>query len=169
VPEWTIRRPVLDDAESLAALHVDVWQHAYRGLIEQPLLNDLDVDSRIARWQHAVADCTSDGAECLLAAYVEDTPIGIIQVGPAEHGDAPRPTELRSLNVAPSWHGKRVAHELVRRALSDADAYLWVLRGNDRAIAFYRKLGFVFDGTKRYDDVWRCFDLRMQRPAPAGR
>lgn len=75
---------------------------------------------------------------------------------------------MLSLNVAGRWHGEGVAQALMEEAVGDSNAYLWVLRGNDRAIGFYRKLGFELDGAEQYDDVWRCFDQRMQRPAAFG-
>jgi ribosomal protein S18 acetylase RimI-like enzyme len=156
---------VASDVESLAALHVAVWRHAYRGLIEQPLLETLSVERSARRWDATVAHLHSGRPErTVLAAFVEDEPVGIVEVGPARENDAPQPIEILSLNVAGRWHGKGVAQALLRETVGDSDAYLWVLRGNERAIAFYRKLGFELDGTERYDDAWRCFDQRMQRP-----
>lgn len=153
------------DVESLAALHVAVWRHAYRGLIEQPLLEGMSVERSARRWEATVAHLQSREPErTVLAAFVEDEPIGIVEVGPAREDDAPQTTEVLSLNVAGRWHGKGVARALMEATVADSDAYLWVLRGNERAIAFYRKLGFELDGTERYDDAWRCFDQRMQRP-----
>lgn len=154
--------------ESLAALHIAVWRHAYRGLIEQPLLDQLESSHSAQRWERTVTAVQSGkSGNTVLAAFVDAEPVGIIEVGPAQDEDAPRPTEVRSLNVAGRWHGKGVAQALMQEAVGDADAYLWVLRGNERAIVFYRKLGFELDGTERYDDVWRCYDQRMQRPSAA--
>lgn len=165
MPDWTIRQPEPGDVESLAALHVAVWRHAYRGLIEQSLLDAMDADRSVRRWNATVERLrTDDLGHTVLAAFAEGEAIGIAEVGRAQDDDAPLPVEVLSLNVAGRWHGKGVAQDLMQRAVGDADAYLWVLRGNDRAISFYRKLGFELDGTERYDDVWRCFDQRMQRP-----
>lgn len=166
MPEWTIRPPGSRDVESLAALQVAVWRYAYRGLIEQPLLDGMDVSCSVQRWEKTI---TSLGAgelgHTVLAAFADEELVGIIEVGHARDSDAPRATEVLSLNVAGRWHGTGVAQALMAESIDDAEAYLWVLRGNGRAIAFYRKLGFELDGTERYDDVWRCFDQRMQRPA----
>lgn len=169
MPDWTIRPPAPRDVDALAALHVAVWRHAYRGLIEQSLLDAMSEERSAGRWKTTVAQLAAGKTDhTVLAAFVDDHPVGIVEVGPAREGDAPRPIEVLSLNVAGRWHGKGVAQALMDRTVADSDAYLWVLRGNERAIAFYRKLGFELDGTERYDDVWRCFDQRMQRP-PAHR
>lgn len=172
VAEWTIRSPEPGDAEPLAALHVAVWRHAYRGLIEQPLLDGLDLARSTQRWEQAIEQAQAHGqagrpGHSLLIALAGDEPVGIIETGPARDEDAPQPVEVLSLNVAPQWHGRGVAQALMEQAAGDADAYLWVLRGNERAIGFYRRLGFDLDGTERYDDVWRSYDQRMQRPPAA--
>lgn len=168
MPEWTIRPPEPRDVESLAALHVAVWRNAYRGLIEQPLLDGMDLSRSVQRWQHAVTRLQPEQpGRTVLAAFVDDEPIGIVEAGPAQEDNAPRATEVLSLNVAGRWHGTGVAQALMTAAVGDSAAYLWVLRGNERAIGFYRKLGFELDDTERYDDIWRCFDARMQRPVPS--
>ena len=47
------------------------------------------------------------------------------------------------LIVAAEHRGTGVADLLVQETLGDVPAYLWVLTGNARAQAFYRRLGFV--------------------------
>lgn len=165
MPDWTIRPPEPRDVESLAALHIAVWRNAYRGLIEQPLLDGMALSQSVQRWQKTITRLRSEQfGHTVLAAFLADEPIGIVEAGPAQEENAPRATEVLSLNVAGRWHGTGVAQALMTEAVGDSDAYLWVLRGNERAIGFYRKLGFELDETERYDDVWRCFDERMQRP-----
>src|SRR5674476_1123014 len=41
-----------------------------------------------------------------------------------------------------------VADRRLKERVRDAPAYLWVLSGNDRAQAFYRRHGFTPDGTR---------------------
>lgn len=142
-----------------------VWRHAYRGLIEQSLLDGLDTARSEQRWTQSIAQLEREDFDgTVVAAFDDDEPIGVIEVGTPRDDDAPRSIEILSLNVAPHRHGTGVAQALMQEAVGDADAYLWVLRGNERAIGFYRKLGFELDGTERYDEVWRCYDQRMQRP-----
>lgn len=53
-----------------------------------------------------------------------------------------------------SWRGIiGVGHALCEAALGSAPAYLWVLDGNERAIRFYERQGFRFDGATKPDDV----------------
>ena len=65
---------------------------------------------------------------------------------------AARPAEIQRIYVAREWHGRGAAQALMAEALrlagsGGADAvWLGVWERNPRAIAFYRKLGFVENG-----------------------
>ena len=61
--------------------------------------------------------------------------------------------ELMALYVRESTYGTGVAYALCGAAIGDSAAYLWVLDGNDRAIRFYERQGFAFDGTTKPEDV----------------
>ena len=41
----------------------------------------------------------------------------------------------------------------LNEAIGTAAAYLWVLDGNDRAIGFYERQGFRFDGSSKTEPV----------------
>ena len=70
-------------------------------------------------------------------------------------GDAPScvlatsPGEIQRLYVARDWHGKGVAQDLMRVCIQEMRAresdFIWlgVWERNPRAIAFYRKFGFI--------------------------
>ncbi len=84
---------------------------------------------------------------------------------------AARPAEIQRIYVAREWHGRGVAQMLMAEALrlaesGGADAvWLGVWERNPRAIAFYRRLGFVENGDHVFplgDDPQR--DLVMVRP-----
>jgi ribosomal protein S18 acetylase RimI-like enzyme len=168
VDEWVIRPPRLEDAQAIGTLHARIWQHAYRGLLKDELLDALDVDARIRRWR-AVAERidargVDDDGHRAMAAFVAGAPVGMIQAAPSDPAANVAEAELLSLNVAPEWHGTGVAGALIKTVLPDGAASLWVLTGNTRAIAFYQKHGFELAGTARYDPTWDCTDLRMWRP-----
>lgn len=62
------------------------------------------------------------------------------------HGE--RPAELNRFYIASEWHGRGVAHDLMRAVLMSASragsdcVWLGVWEQNPRAIAFYGKFGF---------------------------
>ena len=167
--EWEIRAPKREDADAIGTLHARIWQHAYRGLLDDQLLDALDVEARIGRWRTIAERVDASGVDPdghrFLSAFVAGTPAGMIHVAPSDPAAKAAEAELRSLNVAPEWQGSGVPTAMIRAALPDGAAFLWVLDGNARAIAFYRKHGFDLDGATRYDEAWDCTDLRMRRPA----
>lgn len=94
----------------------------------------------------------ADPAASTLLAYRGDTLCGFAQIRLGHPG--PRSTngasaELHRLYVDRRWHGRGVAGELLAHGCADAiaagSAALWlkVWERNARAIAFYRKSGFV--------------------------
>ena len=89
--------------------------------------------------------------------------------------DAIRPLEIQRLYVQQQWHGRGVAQALMEEALRLAGAggadraWLGVWEHNARAIAFYRKYGFVEVGEHDFmlgNDRQR--DLVMARALVAG-
>ena len=63
---------------------------------------------------------------------------------------------------------RRIDHVGMHRlcALGDSPAYLWVLDGNVRAIGFYERHGFAFDGATKPEDVG--LERRMVRGPTVG-
>lgn len=58
-----------------------------------------------------------------------------------------------ALYVRAEVYGKGVGYRLMRAAIGETAAYLWVLDGNTRAIAFYERQGFHFDGKNKIEPV----------------
>ncbi|GGD31052.1 N-acetyltransferase [Microbacterium faecale] len=177
-----IRRAELSDAAAIADLHVRTWQSTYRGLLPDALLDELDVAARTERWQRILggASATVGTAGAGGHAGIEtDTPtsatvvavegervLGFASAGAARDNDAPCARELWALYVDPIAHGAGVGAELLRTAIGADPAYLWVLEGNNRAIAFYEKHGFRLDGGVESEERGGRMlrDLRMARP-----
>ncbi|QDP96831.1 GNAT family N-acetyltransferase [Microlunatus elymi] len=69
-----------------------------------------------------------------------------------------------ALYVRAEVYGRGVGHALLNQAIGSAAAYLWVLDGNTRAIRFYRRQGFQFDGRSKTEPVGG--ERRMVRGEP---
>jgi len=46
-----LRRGIPDDAEGITRVHVASWRSAYRGLVPDPLLDQVDMSARAERWR----------------------------------------------------------------------------------------------------------------------
>ena len=62
-------------------------------------------------------------------------------------------TTARAIYVLPEYYGHKIGYRLMNEAFSRLGEYntvfLWVLEKNERAIRFYHKYGFEFDGCKK--------------------
>jgi GNAT superfamily N-acetyltransferase len=157
---WTIARSTLDDFDELGLVHVQVWREAYAGLLPDDYLAGLDPTFGPTRWRERFG--TSPEVAWWLARD-EQGIVGMATSGPARDEDAPRPWELYAINVLRRGHGTGLADDLMERTVGDRPAYLWVLDGNDRATAFYRRHGFADDGGRKPEPDTGVVEIRMSR------
>lgn len=162
-----LRRLRDDDAETLGPLHNRIWRSAYTGLLPDEVLAARDDADSTRRWRdrgqsHEAFGAPHEGATTWVAD-LDDTPVGWISIGPARDEDAPTAIELWSLYVAPEHQGSGVAEQLLEIVPLSDPLYLWVLAGNGRAVAFYRKMGFATDGMMKQFLNTGAIECRMQR------
>lgn len=159
------------DAAPLAVLQNHLWRVTYAGLLPEEVLAARDDETNTERWReraraHEVSGVSPEGTRTLVAHDAVGEPIGWVSTGPPRDESPPTETELWSLYVAAEHHGRGVAHRLVEAALpSPEPGHLWVLVGNERAIAFYRRIGFSPDGMVAHDARVGADELRMVRRA----
>ncbi|HSN35012.1 MAG TPA: GNAT family N-acetyltransferase [Arthrobacter sp.] len=80
--------------------------------------------------------------------------IGFAFFGPSftpEGQETPRDHQLFSLYIAAEHYGTGAGQALLDATAGHAPAMLWVATDNPRAMAFYRRNGFEFDGTEQTD------------------
>ncbi|HSK07603.1 MAG TPA: GNAT family N-acetyltransferase [Acidimicrobiia bacterium] len=137
-----IRDAVLADCAELARVHVASWQEAYRGLIDQSVLDSLDVTARTETWDRIIRQ----GRVRVLVAEVGDQIVGFCTVGSsAEEGWG----EVYSIYLSPGHWGRGLGRHLLvtgEKALAESGrerALLWVLDTNRRAREFYQRQGWV--------------------------
>jgi ribosomal protein S18 acetylase RimI-like enzyme len=157
---WTITRPTLDDLEEMGRVHVQVWQEAYAGLLPADYLAGLDPTVGPRRWRERIED-PSHRVDWWVARA--DGIVGMATAGPGRDDDAPATLELYAINVLRRAHGTGVADDLMAVAVGDRAAYLWVLEGNDRAQAFYRRHGFADEGGRKPEPDTGVVEIRMAR------
>lgn len=145
-----IRRAHVDDATELAALHIDCWDDAYTGLVPQQILDERRslTEERVERWREILS-----GHHGTLLAEAEPGLVGFASAGAGRDNDVDIELELTALYVRASWWGTGVGYALFEEAVGDRAAYLWVLADNQRAVGFYERQGFRFDGTRDERDM----------------
>lgn len=152
VEPMIIRPAIPRDAESLTDLHLDVWEEAYAKLVPAALLVQRRTNraNRILKWRRILGG--SDSIELVAEAETSDGRlVGFVSTSAGRDEQVPGLPELEvmALYVRAEVYGLGVGYALLTSAIHDSSAYLWVLDGNVRAIRFYERQGFRFDGSIR--------------------
>lgn len=160
-----IRPASTEDCEELGKVHVRSWQEAYANLLPASYLNSLDPIERAQNWVQAL----EAGGNVLIDLNGPNL-AGFAAFGRSRDADAQASWgELAALYYLQSYWGKgraQLLYQKVKTSLEElgfTTTTLWVLEGNDRAIKFYRKSGFEFDGHTQSDERgdFQMTELRM--------
>jgi len=162
---FRLRAPQLRDAREIAELHVATWRETYTHLLPEGFIDDEHARARLQMWTSMLESPRDDW--CLRIAEEDGRIIGLASAGPssASAGQEPsRPRQLYMLYVIVAEHGRGAGQALLDAVIGDEPAMLWVAKANPRAIAFYRRNGFVFDGVEQQDPLApKIVDARMVR------
>lgn len=142
---YTIKRMEGEaETDGKGYVHYKSWHETYAGLIDENYMEGITPEKCIEiarRWP-----------ENIIVAKDGDRVIGFVGFGAYRDNTLPGYGEIFAIYVLKEYHGKRVGYELMNAALERLSDYekiaVWVLRGNDRAIRFYERYGFRFDGAE---------------------
>jgi GNAT superfamily N-acetyltransferase len=152
-----IRIATAGDAAAIAAVHVDSWRGAYRGLLPDAVLDGLDVQRRTAGWTRLLEQ-PEPRSVVLVAENSSGRVTGFVHLVPTRDDGGDSTGEITSIYARPSGWGTGTGRGLMAAAVDAARAAgftaltLWVLRDNDRARRFYEAAGWRPDGSTK-DDV----------------
>lgn len=134
-------------------VQVASWRSAYAGLLPDAFLAAMDVAAQAERWRVILVEAGTSAT----VAEVGTRVVGFVAVGAPLAAAPPGTAWLYALYVDAAFWGTGAGHLLHEAGLENlrADgcsrAELWVLRGNERAIAFYRRHGWSRDGREQTD------------------
>jgi|SRR5579859_5553440 len=168
-----VRCAMHEDAEALSAFAAAVFPLGGR-----PGADPLDLAHYIAAELTAERFRTliENPNAILLVAETGDQICGyalVLRSSPHPQIEGVAPAEVRKFYVAPAYHGRGVAGELIREALASLErdrlAVVWLstYSENPRAIAFYKKWGFHIVGTQEFlvgADPQKDFLMRRDLP-----
>lgn len=156
---YRVRPMTAVDADAAGRVHVTVWREAYAGLMRADYLAGLDLHRSAERWRLP----TPAGSRRLVGTTPDGAVVAIAAAGPPRDTAAPAPWELWMLNILAAHHGTGLADLLMAELVGERAAYLWVLDGNARAQAFYRRHGFAVDGATKPHAPTGTTEVRMVR------
>ena len=133
-----------EEIQGKGYVHYKSWQETYAGLIDETYLQKHTLEKCIAtahRWP-----------DNILVAKDGERVVGFAGYGAYRDSTLPDCGEVFALYVLKEYQGQKVGYQLMQAAARQRSAYkrvaLWVLKGNERAIRFYQRFGFRFDGTE---------------------
>jgi len=141
-----------EDCRAIAEVHVESWQHAYRSILPEQYLASLSVAEREAMWRRTVERQPSH----LLVARSAGQVVGFVAFGASRDDGAPNDrAEIWAIYVkAAFWStgaGRMLWLEAQQRIVAEGykSVSLWVIAGNERAVRFYERAGFVVEPESR--------------------
>lgn len=138
-------------------VHCTAWQEAYRGIVCDRYLDSMTVEATTARARQF--------PENTLVAKDQEKVVGFAVYSPSRDEDLTDAGEVVAIYVLSEYYGHKIGYRLMNEAVSRLSEYntifVWVLEQNERAIRFYHRYGFEFDGCKK--------QLNLGTPVPAVR
>lgn len=133
-----------EEIEGKSLVHWQTWREAYDDILPEEFQETMTLD-RCRFFSQKYPENT-------LIAMDEKKVVGFISYGNFRD-EAIQAGEIIALYVLKDYYGKGVSEQLMHAAFVALDQfseiYLWVLKDNKRAIAFYQKMGFTFDGQEQ--------------------
>ena len=133
-----------EEIEGKSLVHWQTWREAYDDLLPADFQETMTLEKcRFFSQKYP---------ENTLIAMDGKKVVGFISYGNFRD-EAIQAGEIIALYVLKDYYGKGVSEQLMHAAFVALDQfseiYLWVLKDNKRAIAFYQKMGFTFDGQEQ--------------------
>jgi GNAT superfamily N-acetyltransferase len=136
------------DIDEIGRIHALSRRTSYAQLVPSHALAQLTPAAQAEYWHRRLA--TEPHPHVAYVLRVRRTVEGFA-MGSATGSTA----TLNAIHVMPGFHGTGLGQLLYDRLMDDFDSWacttaiLWVLCGNDRAQSFYRRNGWVADGSRR--------------------
>jgi RimJ/RimL family protein N-acetyltransferase len=138
-----IRKATQNDICDISKIHALSWKAAYKGLVPQQFLDELNEDY----WVETFTKSFSKNLLTVQLVTDGEYPIGCISYGKSRDSNLPEWGEIISFYFLPQYWGKGHAKLLLDTAMADLlksyrNVFLWVLKENIRARKFYEKNHF---------------------------
>ena len=139
------------DAAGIAKVHIDTWRSCYKGIVPESYLSSLNYAEKTKGW----AEGLKEGSRPGYVAEIDNQIVGWITFGQSRDIQASDISEIYGVYVLPEYWGANVGPCLFNQAVDNLEEQhfskitLWVLKKNERAVAFYKKNRFTPDGVSK--------------------
>lgn len=152
--KYLIRPATIEDSEMKGLVHFKSWLETYPGLMPEQFLNSRTLSRCI--------DVARKNTENTLFAEVNQKVVGFICFieKARDFVSVNDASEIISLYVLRDYQGFGIGKAFMNECfniLGKNNFALFVLKGNEKAIGFYQKLGFAFTGKEITQSVTVVF------------
>ena len=124
-------------------VHWKSWHETYKDLMPDDYLKNITLEKCI-KMAHKLPQNT-------LLLKSDGNVVGFSCIG--KNCDTENTNEIIAIYLLKEYQGKGLGYALMNKSLSmlppNARIILWVLNDNEKAINFYKKVGFDFNGNKK--------------------
>ncbi len=150
--KYQIRWATIDDAQEIADVHAKSWQAAYQDIIPSEVLEKMTSRNREERFKNDIEKQPQVHAVLVVNQKV----IGFIALGESRAEDySDSVGEIWAIYLLPSYWRQGLGTALLEWGIEELEKReyekitLWVLEKNAESRRFYKKMGFVDEGTRR--------------------
>lgn len=140
-----IREMLPEDYKGKSFVHYQAWNETYTGLIIQDFLDSRSLEK--------CEKMTNKYPENTYVALIDDKVVGFACPLKSKEDDLGEVGAVQAIYVLKDYYDQKVGYKLMKKCLeilNDFDnVVVWVLKGNDRAIKFYQRVGFEIDGAEK--------------------
>lgn len=147
---YKIRYADVSDAKVLGEIHSRSWKIAYKNIVPDTILNNINADNRQKYFEKAL----SENFEKDVLIYVDNKAVGLMSIGKCRDKDQDITCgEIWGIYLLPEYWNKGIGTYFINWGLNElknmnyTKVTLWVLEGNLNARKFYERIGFRHDGT----------------------
>jgi ribosomal protein S18 acetylase RimI-like enzyme len=162
----SVRRARTEDAAALSGVFDAAWREAYQGILPALSLERM-IGRRGPKWWLS----TIGRGRPLVVLDIGEAIAGYVAYGRCRDRSLPADGEIDELYLAPEYQGLGFGKRLFRAVRNDLDdrgakrVAVWCLAENERACAFYRRLGgrMIAETTEQFSGaakVKTCFLFR---------
>ena len=150
---FTIRKATKADAHDIATVLTLSWKSAYRGIMTDDFLDNLSVEKREERINSDFEQY--EGKSFFFVPEYDGNIIGNLLLSECRDEDRTCAGEIISIYLLEEFWDKGYGRKMMEYAIDIfkgmgyKELVLWVTEKNDRAVRFYKKCNFTFDGTKK--------------------
>lgn len=150
--DMTIKPATLEDAQTLASIHLPAQQKAYSGIVDAEYLAQQTVEGYTRNWAGWIED--PNNPISVFISYDAGNPAGFICIGPLRTPPPGTskirpayPSEIYAVHVHPDCWGKGHGRALMAQGAKSVKEQkqnalcLWVIEKNEKARGFYDHLG----------------------------